>query len=161
MLNLNSTKIDIKKLNVQASLELASTDTSGQSSLTEQAETGAKAKQLYISGYIPFKEAEKLSQLFNMAEATDNGARVIYRISNHTADGLGIKQVRFDESIEAREQENTRQWRVSFKLVEYRSVPEKKEQRLPETAANQQGGNDEPDLTGFQTVLRQSESELA
>ncbi len=145
--------------------------------MTAQAETGAKAKELYIAGFILFKDAQELTQLFQLAEATDNGARVIYRISNQTAETLGIKQVRFDDSIEAVEQDTTQQWAVRFKLVEYRSVPQKKEQRLPEKQAAQQGGSNgggestastdnvppgtETDLAGFGTVLMQTEERLS
>lgn len=146
MLTLNSLSITLKALRITASLELASEDASGQSSSTDNAETGNKAKMLSITGYIPFTESQSLSDLFTMAEATESGARTIYRISNNTASALGIKQVRFASKIDAVEQDTTRQWRVTFTLAEYRSVPEKKEERLPENAAVQQGG----DTTGFQ-----------
>ncbi|MFT5788009.1 MAG: hypothetical protein ACI8SJ_000104 [Shewanella sp.] len=150
MLTLNSTAIKLKSLRFTASQELASEDASGQSSSTDSAETGAKAKMLSVTGYILFKDATHLSDLFNMAEALDAGARMIYRISNRTANTLGIKQVRFSSKIDAVEQDTQRQWRVNFTLAEYRSVPEKKEQRLPEATANQQGGEVDAEQTGIQ-----------
>ncbi|ABZ75907.1 conserved hypothetical protein [Shewanella halifaxensis HAW-EB4] len=140
MLLINGAALKLKALQITASQELASEDASGQSSSTDSAETGAKAKMLSVAGFIPFTEVAQLSDLFNMAEATEAGARMIYRISNHTASALGVKQVRFASKIDAVEQQTTRQWRVSFTLSEYRSVPEKKEQRLPQATANQQGG---------------------
>ena len=140
MLTLNSTSIPLKSMRITASQELASEDASGQSSSTDQAETGIKAKMLAVSGFLPFTQDEHLAQLFAMAEATESGARVIYRISNHTASALGVKQVRFSSKIEAVEQQTTRQWAISFTLVEYRSVPEKVEERTPQAEANQQGG---------------------
>lgn len=140
MLSLSATTIRLKALRITASQELASEDASGQSSSTDSAETGAKAKMLTVTGYILFTDAGHLSDLFNMAEVTEAGARMIYRISNRTANTLGIKQVRFASKIDAVEQDSTRQWRVNFTLSEYRSVPEKKEQRLPQATANQQGG---------------------
>ncbi|PLT27069.1 adenine glycosylase [Pseudoalteromonas sp. MelDa3] len=141
MLNLNSTSIALKSLRITASQELASEDASGQSSSTSQAETGIKAKMLAVSGFLPFTQDEHLAQLFAMAEATESGARVIYRISNHTASALGVKQVRFSSKIEAVEQQTTRQWAISFTLVEYRSVPQKVEERTPDATANVQGGD--------------------
>lgn len=149
MLSLNSTAIKLKTLRITASQELASEDASGQSSSTDSAETGAKAKMLTVTGYILFKDAGHLSDLFNMAEAVEAGARMIYRISNRTAGALGIKQVRFASKIDAVEQDSTRQWRVNFSLSEYRSVPEKKEQRLPQATANQQGGGVSTEQTGI------------
>ena len=141
MLNLNSRSVTLKSLRITASLELASEDASGQSSSTDQAETGTKAKKLTVSGLLPFAKADHLAELFTLAEATEGGARSIYRISNHTASALGVKQVRFSSKIEAVEQETTRQWAVSFTLSEYRSVPQKVEERTPDATANVQGGD--------------------
>lgn len=163
MLTLNTQLIKLKSLRITASQTLASEDASGQSSSTDVAETGTKAKMLTVTGLIPFENAENLAQLFEMAEATKDAARTIYRISNNTASALGIKQVRFSSKIEAVEQETTRQWRVSFSLAEYRSVPQKIEERQPETTANVQGGevdenfsftNIEKNLTDNFNVLR-------
>lgn len=142
MLSLNTISINLKSLRITASQALASEDASGQSSSTDVAETGIKAKEISVSGLIPFDNAEHLSQLFALAEATEDGARSIYRINNHTASALGVKQVRFSSKIEAAEQETTRQWRVSFSLTEYRSVPQKVEERQPEETANVQGDDE-------------------
>lgn len=139
MLTLNTISINLKSLRITASQTLASEDASGQSSSTDVAETGTKAKMLSVNGFIPFDNAEHLAQLFNLAEATEDAARTIYRISNLTASALGVKQVRFSGKVEAAEQETTRQWRISFSLAEYRSVPQKVEERQPDTAANVQG----------------------
>jgi len=140
MLTLNTQQIAIKSLRITASQQLASEDASGQSSRTDAAETGTKAKLLNITGFIHFDNEAQLSKIFELAEATQDGARVIYRINNKTASALGIKQVRFSSKIEAAEQESTRQWAISFTLVEYRSVPQKVEERTPQAEANQQGG---------------------
>jgi len=141
MLNINSTAITLKSLRIKASLELASEDASGQSSSTDRAETGTKAKKLTVSGLLPFTNADHLAELFTLAEATESGARSIYRVSNNTASALGVKQVRFSSKIEAVEQETTRQWAISFTLSEFRSVPQKVEERTPDATANVQGGD--------------------
>jgi len=147
LLTLNSISIILKSLRLTASLELAAQDASGQSSSTDAAETGIKAKMLAVSGFILFVDEQQLTDLFKLAEATEGGARTTYRISNKTASALGIKEVKFASKIEAVEQETTRQWNVSFTLAEVRSVPQKKEERAPQVAAAQQGS------TGQGTVL--------
>ncbi|MGI2107847.1 adenine glycosylase [Shewanella frigidimarina] len=141
MIDLNSLNIALKSLRITASQELATEDASGQSSSTDTAETGIKAKMLAVSGFIPFTNQDALTNVFELAEATEAGARVIYRISNKTAEALGVKQVRFASKIEAVEQQTTRQWSVSFTLQEYRSVPQKVEERQPDAEANQQGAS--------------------
>lgn len=175
MLTLNSIAISLKGLRITASQELATEDASGQSSSTESAETGIKAKMLTVTGFILFVDEQQLTDLFKLAEATEGGARTTYRISNKTAEALGIKQVKFSSKIEAVEQETTRQWNVSFTLAEVRSVPQKKEERAPQVAAAQQGSagqgaasaggntppNTEPELTGIMAFLKKVDEGLA
>jgi hypothetical protein len=160
MLNLNTKQINLKSLRITVSQALASEDASGQSSSTDVAETGTKAKVLSVSGLISFDNNEYLSQLFALAEATEEGARTIYRINNHTASALGLKQVRFSSKIEAAEQETTRQWRVSFLLTEYRSVPQKVEERQPEEVANVQGGDPDFSYANIQQNLENNFNKL-
>ena len=160
MITLNTTKINLKSLRITASQALASEDASGQSSSTDVAETGTKAKMLSVSGLISFDSVDHLSQLFELAEATEDGARSIYRINNHTASALGIKQVRFSSKIEAAEQETTRQWRISFSLAEYRSVPQKVEERQPDQTANVQGGDPDFSFANIEQNLTNNFSKL-
>jgi len=160
MLTLNTQNINLKSLRITASQVLASEDASGQSSSTDVAETGTKAKTLKVNGFIPFTQAESLSQLFDLAEALEDGSRVIYRVSNNTASALGIKQVRFSSNIEAVEQETTRQWRINFVLTEYRSVPEKIEERQPDTVANVQGGDANFSFATIQQGLEENFNKL-
>ncbi len=130
-------------MRITAGVELASQDASGQTSSTNTAETGIKPKTLNVSAMLPFTDENILSQLFSMAESLTDGARTVYRITNATASAIGVKQVRFNGRLEATEQESTRQWAISFQLQEYRSVPQKTEERLPQTAAVEQGGSSE------------------
>jgi hypothetical protein len=130
VLNLNDTVIKGSNMKVHASMPLPADDLSGQSSITETGETGNKAKQLTITMSIGFKQSEELTKLINLAEATDsNGARVVYNILGKTAEAWRIRQVVFKGEISSREDENTQQWLVTFKLHEKRSVPEKIESR--------------------------------
>ncbi|MFS1891768.1 adenine glycosylase [Vibrio lentus] len=178
MLILNGVQLPLKNLRISVRQQLAGQDMSGQTSATDQAETGSKGKILTVKGVIPFTKNQLLTHLFSMAEAQDNDARQIYRISNKTAEALKIRQVKFQGSIRADEQESHRQWSVSFELVEHLSVPERVEQRQPDKPAEQQkvqgvntpvetGQTDDvpPDtqveLTGVMKVLKSVDNALA
>ncbi|EKO3922788.1 adenine glycosylase [Vibrio metschnikovii] len=138
MLTLNGIQISLKNLRISVRQQLAGQDMSGQSSATDQAETGNKGKVLAVSGIIPFSKSEILSNLFNMAGGQQESARQIYRISNKTASTLKVREVKFQGTIRADEQETQRQWSVSFELIEHLSVPERVEQRQSEQPAAQQ-----------------------
>jgi len=140
MIELNGQRIRLKSIQVTIKQELDTKDASGHSSNTDAAETGIKAKMLTVKGKIPFDAYSHLKRLFSLAEALDGGARQVYRIASRTAETLGVKQVKFSGNIEAVEQENFRQWAITFHLQEHRSVPQKVEERLPKVAATQQGG---------------------
>ncbi|MBJ2145320.1 adenine glycosylase [Vibrio sp. IB15] len=138
MLTLNGTQLPLKNLRISVRQQLAGQDMSGQTSATDQAETGSKGKILTVKGVVPFTKSQLLTNLFSMAEAQDNDARQIYRISNKTAEALKIRQVKFQGAVRADEQDSHRQWSVSFELVEHLSVPERVEQRQPDKPAAQQ-----------------------
>ncbi|MGF1761351.1 adenine glycosylase [Photobacterium sagamiensis] len=138
MLTLNGTQLPLKNLRISVRQQLAGQDMSGQTSATDQAETGSKGKILTIKGVIPFSKSQLLTNLFSMAEALEDGARQVYRISNKTAETLKIRQVKYQGAIRADEQDTLRQWSVSFELVEHLSVPERVEQRQPDKPAAQQ-----------------------
>lgn len=138
MLTLDGSQLPLKNLRISVRQQLAGQDMSGQTSATDQAETGTKGKILTIKGVIPFSKSQLLTNLFSMAEALENGSRHIYRISNKTAEALKIRQVKFQGTVRADEQDSHRQWSVSFELVEYLSVPERVEQRQPDEPAAQQ-----------------------
>lgn len=178
MLTLNGTQLPLKNLRISVRQQLAGQDMSGQTSATDQAETGSKGKRLSVKGVIPFNKAQLLSNLFTMADAQENEARQIYRISNKTAEALKIRQVKFQGTVSADEQDTLRQWSVSFELNEHLSVPERVEQRQPEKPAAQQkvqgvntpvevGKSDdvppdtEVELTGVMRILKNIDNALA
>ncbi|EGR0802236.1 adenine glycosylase [Vibrio alginolyticus] len=178
MLTLNGTQLPLKNLRISVRQQLAGQDMSGQTSATDQAEIGSKGKILTVKGVIPFNEKQLLTNLFSMAEAQENGARQIYRISNQTAEALKIRQVKFQGAVRADEQDSHRQWSVSFELIEHLSVPERVEQRQPDKPAAQQkvqgvntqieaGQSDdvppdtEVELTGVMKVLKAVDNALA
>lgn len=115
---------------INASFELASEDLSGIGSFTLQGEQGIKPKALSISCLITFKEQNLLTRLTALAQAeNENGARKVYVVSNELCDALKIRQVKFDKSFSANEDQSLRAWSVRFKLLEVQSVPEKAQQQ--------------------------------
>ncbi|MDX1300887.1 adenine glycosylase [Photobacterium sp.] len=178
MLTLDGEQLQLKQPKIGVRQQLAGQDMSGQTSATDQAETGSKGKILTVKGVIPFSKSQLLTNLFSMAEALDEGARHIYRISNKTAETLKVRQVKFQGAIRADEQDTLRQWSVSFELVEHLSVPERVEQRQPDKPAAQQkvqgvntpvesGQNEDVppgtdvELTGVMKVLKNIDEALA
>lgn len=178
MLTLNGTQLPLKSLRISVRQQLAGQDMSGQTSATDQAETGSKGKVLTVKGVIPFTKKQLLTYLFSLAEAQENEARQIHRISNKTAEALKVRQVKFQGAIRADEQDTLRQWSVSFELVEYLSVSERAEQRQPDKPAAQQqmqgvntpvdaGQSDDVppgtdiELTGVMKVLKAVDNALA
>uniref|UniRef100_UPI0020125181 baseplate complex protein n=1 Tax=Aeromonas popoffii TaxID=70856 RepID=UPI0020125181 len=104
---------------------------------TSSAEQGAKAKELDISGLIPFKEERMLSRLFELADTKgDGGKRHVYRVGSLLAKSVKVRQAKFAGRITASEQEGLLAWQVQFTLKEFNSVPEKREARLPGNPAN-------------------------
>ncbi|BBL73959.1 hypothetical protein [Methylomagnum ishizawai] len=136
MLWLDGKKIQGHGLRVSAALPLASEDMSGNSSATPKAETGDKGKSLSVSLQIRYQDAAWLSDLIALAEGKDgNQERRMFAIQNRTAQAMGIKQVKFDGNLDVKEADRLRAWEVSFTLAEYRSTPEKVEERNPKAAA--------------------------
>ncbi|WP_043823380.1 baseplate complex protein [Aeromonas veronii] len=146
MLTLDSEPIIMKSMRVSASMQFQDKDQSGQTSSTSSAEQGAKAKELDVSGLIPFKDEHMLSRLFELADAKgDGGKRHVYRVGSLLAKSVKVRQAKFAGRITASEQEGLLAWQVQFTLKEFNSVPEKREARLPGNPANL--GKDSPGTT--------------
>ncbi|MFB2908094.1 hypothetical protein [Aeromonas veronii] len=146
MLTLDGEPIIMKSMRVSASMQFQDKDQSGQTSATSSAEQGAKAKELDVSGLIPFKDEHMLSRLFELADAKgDGGKRHVYRVGSLLAKSVKVRQAKFAGRITASEQEGLLAWQVQFTLKEFNSVPEKREARLPGNPANL--GKDSPGTT--------------
>ena len=128
---LNQTKIPGYNQKISATLPLASEDMSGNSSATPKAETGDKSKIFSVSTQIRFIDADQLSLITNLAEARNSSnERLVYTIINNTAKAMNVRQVVFSGDMTVREDESIKSWTIVFSLAEFRSVPEKKEQRI-------------------------------
>ncbi len=129
--------VNLKSCKVELSMQLAEQDMSGQSSSTASSEQGDKAKELKVTGLIPFTDKSQLSRLFMLAITKDlTGSRAVWRIGSELARTVKIRQVKFFGQITAPEHPTLLAWNVSFQLREYLSIPEVAEQRQPQADAN-------------------------
>ncbi|WP_458118813.1 hypothetical protein OF381_10560 [Mannheimia haemolytica] len=128
-LALNGTPIYLRNLKATVKVVREEQDTSGQNSSTSSSDKGVKAKGLLITGKVPYRNAEWLKTLFQLAEASDKkGEQVQYRISNITAEAVNMRVGVFSGEVEAA-QEDGQSWAVSFTLKEKDSVAEKTAKR--------------------------------
>ncbi len=142
---LNQTRVPGFNEKVSVQLHLAGEDMSGQGSYTPQAETGDKAKEISVSLQIRMVDAADLRRLTAMAEARNSAnERMIYQVVNATANAMGIRQVRFQGSVQVREDEALQLWSIGFNLIEYRSAAEKKDARASGLAVGTQAPTGTP-----------------
>ncbi|RKJ84407.1 hypothetical protein D6R50_06500 [Aeromonas veronii] len=174
MLTLDGEPIAMKSMRISLSMQFKDADQSGQTSSTGNAEQGTKAKELSVSGLVPFKDEKALGRLFELADAkADGGQRHVYRVGSLLAKSVKIRQATFSGSISATEQEGLLAWQVQLTLREYNSVPEKREARAPESAAavgagtqgaseakpSEQAQGDE-ELGQFERLVKQADSAI-
>lgn len=139
---LNGEAIPLMNLKVTATMQFQEKDQSGQSSSTATAEQGTKAKELRISGMVPFRDVKVLKRLFELAETKDaSGKLQTYRVANLAAQAVNFREGTFSGNIDAPPQDGKMAWLVTFTLREKGSVAEKREARAGgKTAATKQGG---------------------
>ncbi len=128
--------INLKSCKVELTMQLAEQDMSGQTSATGSSEQGDKAKELRITGLIPFTDSAQLTRLFELASSKDDaGNRVVRRLGSNIGRIAKIRQVKFCGNVSAPEHGSLMAWAVSFSLREHLSIPEVAEQRQPKTPA--------------------------
>ncbi|WP_333892373.1 hypothetical protein [Atlantibacter subterraneus] len=130
ILALDGEAIPLKEMKVTATQQFQEKDQSGQTSSTARAEQGIKAKELRISGVIPFSKPEILRRVFELGTATtSDGKMKVYRVANMTAQAIGFREATFSGQIDAPQLDGKMAWLVTFTLREFISVPEKKQAR--------------------------------
>lgn len=136
LLALNGQIIPLKRLSVSVKLNIKDKDASGKSSSTATSEQGVKAKELQISGLIPFTQPEALTLLFRLAEAkAADGAQQVYRIGNMDAKAVNMQQGIFSGAVGAVPEMGLMAWKVDFTLKERLSSAEKAIGRGPAGSA--------------------------
>ncbi|AWI51421.1 hypothetical protein DDU33_07955 [Actinobacillus porcitonsillarum] len=138
-LALNGKPIYLHNILMTVSVRREEKDMSGQKSSTKKSDKGVKAKELNVSGVIPYSHKEWLTQLFQLAEAeSGKGEQVKYRVSAIIAEAVNMREVQFSDDVSAVDAGNRLAWNVSFKLKEVNSVAEKKESRKKKPKAKTQ-----------------------
>lgn len=139
-LALNGTPIYLHNIMMSVSVKREEKDMSGQKSSTKKSDKGVKAKELNVTGFIPYARKEWLTDLFNLAESEDEkGEQSKYRVSCTIAEAVNMREVQFSGEVTAAEQSGQLGWAISFTLREVNSVAEKKDQRKKKTKAKAQG----------------------
>lgn len=167
LLLLDGQPVEGKTLKVTGNLRIEAEDLSGQTSNTDTAHKGFKPKALTVTLTIPYVNGTWLRSLMRLAEATESGGQLkTYRIVNDTAEAFGIRQVRFADSVSAREDDSLACWRVQFGLAEKTSNPEKVEKRRAKkrvkaqaapgaaVGAKEEEEEKDPELTSFERLLK-------
>jgi uncharacterized 20.8 kDa protein in lys 3'region len=139
-LALNGTPIYLNNILMSVSVKREEKDMSGQKSSTKKSDKGVKAKELNVTGFIPYARKEWLTDLFNLAESEDGkGEQSKYRVSCTIAEAVNMREVQFSGEVTAAEQSGQLGWAISFTLREVDSVAEKKDQRKQKPKAKAQG----------------------
>lgn len=117
----------IKNLDVSVSMKIQDKDQSGQASSAASSEQGIKAKELRVTGAIPYSDEKQLQLLYALAEATEaDGSAKRYRVNHEIPRLIKFREATFSGNVEAAKADGLHAWRVSFTLKEYFSVAEKR-----------------------------------
>ena len=174
MLILNGVKVPGHNLTVRANFRIETKELSGQTSASDRSAEGIKPMTFSVALEIPCNHPGDLGRVIALARSTDgSGNMTIYQIVNCTAEACKIREVTFTDQFTVTEQSRINSWQVGFILVEYRSIPEKVEQRQPQPVTVEQNAgqnvettvpqpiNNQEQLTGFLSVLKKVDEALA
>lgn len=162
---LSGRAIAMKNLDVSVSMRLQDKDQSGQASGTASSQQGVKAKELKVTGLIPYDDESQLTLLYQLAEAEESsGQRRRYRVNHATATLIKMREATFTGDVSATKAGELWAWQVSFTLREYVSVAEKKAEAragaaagsaVAQTSQGTSGADEAPErLTRFEKVLQ-------
>ena len=125
-----------KELRVSVGMRFEGDNLGAQTSGTESSHKGIKPKTITVSLLIPFVDKVDLSELTAIAEAIqEDGSLHIYDVTEDAANAMKVRQVQFTDSFDVRTDWRLNAWQVNFSLQEYKSVPEKVEQRQNKVTA--------------------------
>jgi hypothetical protein len=172
---LNDFTVPNKELRVTVGMRFESETLGAQTSATTTAEKGIKPKVITVALLLPHDDVDVLSDLTRVAQATKaDGSLVVYDIVEPTANAMNVRQVKFTDSFDVRDDYRLRAWQINFSLQEFISVPEKMEQRqtkvvgATQTATGQVVAGDADDETqepqamgNFEKILANLNTKLA
>jgi hypothetical protein len=166
---LSGQAIRMKNLEVSVSMRIQDKDQSGQASSTASAQQGIKAKELKVTGLIPYDDEAQLTLLYALAEAQDSaGNNARYRVNHDTARKIKFREATFTGDVSASKASDLLAWQVSFSLREYFSVAEKKAEMRAgsngskvQTTQGTTAATDTPEeLSWFEKVLKKVDTAI-
>ncbi|MGI1677586.1 MAG: hypothetical protein K6L75_02560 [Cellvibrionaceae bacterium] len=174
-MRLGDYKVPGSELNVHLGFKINAKDLGGNTSASDTANAGIKPSRFRVSVVIKFSNSDDLFRLSEKAKAVDdNGDFAVYEIVDKTAQAMQVKRVKFTDNFDTREIPGKQAWRVSFVLMEYKTVPEKAEKRQELSAAESQGVEgaeqinesepasiEEEKLVGFEALFKSIDNALA
>ncbi|EPN2803334.1 hypothetical protein ACTWOG_000983 [Serratia marcescens] len=161
VLALDGEAILLKNILITPSMPIQDKDQSGQASSTASAEQGIKAKELKVSGMIPFSEKAQLTRLFALAEAKgSSGGMKRYRVACEVAQAIKFREASFSGNIDAAPQTDRMAWLVNFTLKEHLSVAERKAIQAGSGAAGADLEEGEDKLNWFERVLKKVDTAI-
>lgn len=162
--------IRMKNIDVSVSMSIKEKDQSGQASSTASSQQGIKAKELNVTGIIPYDDEGQLTLLYSLAEAQDSsGKSTRYRINHDIARKIKFREATFAGDVKASKATNLLAWQVSFTLREYFSVAERKAENksrgkggaTAQTAQGTSAAADTPEeLSWFERVLKKVDTAI-
>lgn len=156
MLSLDGKLLPIDNMKVSCSKQYKDKDMSGQSSSTHSSEQGDKGVVISVTGTIPFKREQDLTDLYDtFSMKDDSGNRKVFRIGNRDARLYRVREAKFFGKLSSSEHASLRAWEISFSMREHNSVSEKIEQRTKSNKPPKQQQN-----TQHQQALLETEEAL-
>lgn len=172
-MRLDNFKVPGKDLKVNGVLRIKGAKLNGSTSSTTNVHQGYEPKKILVTVQIAHDKEGELNSIFTAAETLgDDDSPKVYTIADKTANAMGVKQVKFIGDVRVRVKGKLKAWLVSFTLLEHLSVAEKIEKRQSpnepieassegETISDDSNTEEEPNLTGFEQVLKTLDESLA
>lgn len=167
---LSGQAIRLKNLEVSVSMRIQEKDQSGQASSTASSQQGIKAKELKVTGLIPYDDEDQLTLLYALAEAQDSaGNNARYRVNHDTARKIKFREATFSSDVSASKAADLLAWQVTFGLREYYSTAEKKAEARAsggtgakvQTSQGTTAATDTPEeLSWFEKVLKKVDTAI-
>lgn len=123
---LSGQAIRLKNLEVSVSMRIQEKTSLARHRAWPAPQQGIKAKELKVTGLIPYDDEEQFTLLYSLAEAQDSaGNNARYRVNHDTARKIKFREATFTSDVTASKASDLLAWQISFSLREYFSTAEK------------------------------------